>query len=721
VEPICDQEKIILENPYMRLAVNSKAQAESLIYKAAGTECLQQGEQMPLFSVTQQRLYNNELKLSHPNKRSVFQADRVRLEDGKLIVGFELVPYEAVIAVRIAERYIAFTLEDFIVKPDGYHGLLMNTPPVESLRLLQLPVKDRGSFGQWLNVSFDEIAVNLLATSQYALVDAQSRQGFHVMTADALREVKLKGCGAALIVSETGALLDAIETVEEDYDLPRGVKSRRGNLINASVYWTGTADLSNIDRHIAYAKKGGFRLMLFHYGCFVRERNSWSLCGDYDFKDEFPNGLQDVAKLLEKVKAAGITPGLHFLHTHIGLQSRYATPVADHRLHLSRRFTLANPLGKADTTVFVDQCPEGAALADGCRILRFGGEMITYEGYSAQRPYCFTGCKRGHNGTFVTEHDRGTGGGVLDVSEYCATSVYLDQETDLQDEIADKIAALYNTGFEFIYLDGSEGTNAPYEFYIPNAQHRVWRKPKRVPLFAEGAAKSHFSWHMLSGGNAFDIFPTPIFKEKIIEHPFEQAPRMARDFTRVNFGWWQYYNDTQPDVYEFGTSRAAAWECPITMKGWLDRFERNPRTDDILEVMRRWEDVRAKGWLTDAHKLALRDPNTEHILLVGENGEYELVPYRRVAAAGGDEQVAAFVFSRNGCSWAVCWHTIGEGRLYLPLKAEQLTYRDELGAEAFALETVENSVILPLSKRRYIQTSVTLEALTYALKHATLV
>ena len=717
MNPVCDRDKIILENEYMRLTVNAKAQAESLLCKRTHAECLQPGVALPLFSATQQRLYNNELKLSHPNKRSVFPADRVRLEEGKLIVGFSLVPYEAVIAVKIAARYIAFTLEDFLVKPDGYKGLTMNTPPVESVRL-QLPVKDRGSFGKWLNVSFDDTAVNLLATSPHAIIDAEDRGGYHIMTADALRDIKLKGCGAALIVSETPALMDAIEAVEEDYDLPRGVKSRRGDRINASVYWTGNANLDNIDEHIAYAKKGGFRMMLLHYGCFVKEQNCWSLCGDYDLKDNFPNGLADVAAVVEKVKAAGITPGLHFLHTHIGLLSRYATPAADHRLHLTRRFTLAKPLSPEDTTVFVDQCPEGVAMAEGCRILRFGGEMITYEGYSPDRPYCFTGCKRGHNGTRIRSLEPGTAGGVLDVSEFCATSVYLDQETDLQDEIADKIAALYNTGFEFIYLDGSEGTNAPFEFHIPNAQYRVWKKLHTPPLFAEGAAKSHFSWHMLSGGNAFDIFPTPVFKEKIIQHPFEQAPRMAQDFTRVNFGWWQYYLDTQPDVYEFGTSRAAAWDCPITMKGWLDRFADNPRTDDILEVMRRWEDVRAKGWLTDAHKQALRDPNTEHILLVGETGDYELVPYRKVAAAGGDDQVSAFVFERKGCSWCVCWHTTGEGKLFLPLKAEQFTYSDEIGSEVITPEIAEDGVLLPLSRRRYIQTTGTMEALIHALEHA---
>ena len=48
--------------------------------------------------------------------------------------------------------------------------------------------------------------------------------------------------------------------------------------------------------------------------------------------------------MLARVKSAGITPGIHFLQTHIGIRSRYVTPVADHRLHKTRRFTLSRPL-----------------------------------------------------------------------------------------------------------------------------------------------------------------------------------------------------------------------------------------------------------------------------------------------------------------------------------------------------------------------------------------
>jgi hypothetical protein len=41
---------------------------------------------------------------------------------------------------------------------------------------------------------------------------------------------------------------------------------------------------------------------------------------------------------------------------------------------------------------------------------------------------------------------------VLDISEFGATSIYLDQNTSLQGEIADKLADAYNAGFGFVYV-----------------------------------------------------------------------------------------------------------------------------------------------------------------------------------------------------------------------------------------------------------------------------
>ncbi len=721
--------EIILENRHFRLAVGEDALAKSLVLKATGEECLMQDEGVALFSVTQARPFNNEVKLAHPNKRTTFQANRLRREGNRLIVGFEITPFEAVVEVKEADEYISFTLSDFIVHPTDYEGLAMTPPPVAEFRLMQLPVKNRRNFGEWLNVSWDETAaVNVLATSPYAKIESERRKGYRIMTADAVRGVKLRGTGAALIACPSDGLMDAIDVLESDFDLPRGVQSRRGAKINASAYHSGDVTPDTVDEHIKYAKMGGFRMMLIYYPSIFKS-HGYLFNGDYEYRDEYPNGAADVRKMLDKIKAAGITPGLHFLHTHIGLKSRYVTPVADHRLNLTRHFTLARPLGLDDEELYVEQNPEDTVMADKCRILMFGGELISYESYTTEPPYRFTGCARGAWETVVKEHPVGEIGGVLDISEFGATSVYVDQNSSLQEEVGRKLADAYNAGFEFIYFDGSEGTNAPFEFHVPNAQYRVWKLMDTPPLYTEGAAKAHFSWHFLSGGNAFDVFPPPVFKKMIARFPAEEAPRMRQDFTRLNFGWWGYWvpgekpqtePGTQPDMLEYGTSRGAAWDCPATIITSLDKYRAHPRTADNLEVIRRWEDVREQKWLTDEQKEMLKNLDQEHILLINEEKEFELLPYEQIeGAAGGDMKVRAFIFERKGLRCVVYWHTSGEGTLKLPIA--DATLRKELYEDALPVETADGGILLPIGSRRYLTASLSREELISAFERAELI
>ena len=63
--------------------------AQSLRIKATGEELLDNGERLPLFSATQDRPFDNELKLAFPNKRTTYQANRVRRLGDTLVVGFE--------------------------------------------------------------------------------------------------------------------------------------------------------------------------------------------------------------------------------------------------------------------------------------------------------------------------------------------------------------------------------------------------------------------------------------------------------------------------------------------------------------------------------------------------------------------------------------------------------------------------------------------------------
>ena len=664
-------DEVVLENDRMRLVLGDDARAKSLVIKSTGEEMLDLTEDMAVFSVVQDRPFRNEIKLLYPNKRTEFRANRLRRAGDFLHVGFELVSYEAKIAIKERPDYILLELVDFPLGPEGSSGLEMTYPPVDVMRLLNLPVKNRKNFGDWLNVSWDEkSALSIFAAEPYTWIENSRRNGFRLMTAEAHRNLKLRGARAVLIAAATPSFLDCMDAAERELGLPRGVESRRDKSASASIYWTADINPGNVDEHIALAKKGGFRNMLIYHTAVCDHPGNYVGIAEYKPNKAFPDGYQSIREMLGKIKAAGISPGLHLLQTFIGFNTSYISPVADSRLNLKRHFTLSKALSESDCTeVCVQEDPSDSPTNDASRILFFGGELMSYAGFTTDRPYKFTGVVRGVKKTTVVSHPAGQIGGVLDVCEFGAQSCYIDQNTDLQDEIAEKIAKIWDCGFEFMYNDGSEGVNVPQGIHVANAQYRVWKKLAVKPRFTEGAAKSHFGWHHQAGANAFSAFRPEIFKDMIVRWPLSEAPIMAQDFTRVDFGWWsvslpsERTIGTQPDMWEFATSKAAAWNCPATVKVNLGSIKKHPRCDDLMEVMRRWEDVRAKRYLSDGQREALKDPDRQFHLYLADSGKYELCEIEMLPVPPAAKHLRGFLFKREDKTLVAYWHTAGTGTL----------------------------------------------------------
>ena len=716
---------IVLENEVFRLVLNESCQAESLVLKSSGEECIYKRTLLPFFSITEERPYNNEIKLAHPNKRTTFGANRVRMEGDRLIVGFDLIQFEAAVEVKVAPRYMVFTLKEFVLRPDSFGlGVVPILPPVYEFRAVQLPLVNREKFGEWLNVLWDdEVAVNVLAASAYPRIDSEKRPDHRILYGETLRDVKLFDEGVALIVSESDKLLDSLDSFERDLGLPLGVESRRSPLINRSYYWSSNITPENVDEHIKYALAGGFKFISVYYSSIMREEGAFRCTGEYgDYRPEYPRGREDLVEMLAKIKAAGIIPGLHVLHTHIGLRTRYLTPKADHRLNLTRHFTLARDIAEGDTDIYVEECPAGSPTYEKTSVLKMRGELIRYKSYTTEPPYRFVGCERGYNDTVALSHEMGTIGGILDISEFCANSAYIDQRTGLQDEIADAIADVYNAGFEFMYFDGSEGTNAPFDIYVALAQWRVYKKLLKKPIFCEGAAKSHFSWHMLSGGNAFDLWQPSVFKKMIAEHPFREAPQMACDLTRLNFGWWGHLPGPRADIFEYGTALGAAWDCPGSFSSSLETFKSDPRSADILETLRRWETARAEGFVTDEVKEELRHTEREHTLLIDERGALELAVWTEVeSVAGTESSITAFILERAGKRVAVLWDNKGDSQLALADALGNVSYVRDLGGKEIETVKADGELIIPVGEKRYLITDADADALAAALKGARVV
>jgi hypothetical protein len=82
-----------------------------------------------------------------------------------------------------------------------------------------------------------------------------------------------------------------------------------------------------------------------------------------------------------------------------------------------------------------------------------------------------------------------------------------------------------------------------------------------------------------------------------------------------------------------------------------------------MEVMRRWEDVREKGWLTAAQKETLKSSTQEHHLYLNEKGEYELHEIAMLPPTAKAKDARAFLFARNSKRVLAYWHMSGAGKL----------------------------------------------------------
>ena len=735
---------ILIETSDFRLTVGTNAVVKSLVVKATGVETVDASMDVPLCAAVQDRPFNNEIKLIQPNKRTVYPATGLRWEGDRLVASFEHRQYEAVLAVRKGAGYVAVELEDFRCdRKSTYDYLRMDIPPVASFKVLQVPVRNRKNFGDWLNAVWDETAaVAVVGTSPYPDIDHEKRGESKILFGEIFSGRKLRGAGAALIAAPgREAFLDAMDALERDYGLPRGVQSRRSPYLEEFIFHLSAGfSPKTLDETIAYAQKGGFRLVTFGMSHVTDEIGSWGRFGDYDLrKDFYPNGTNDLRKVLDRFHEAGIKVGLHTLHSHIGLKSRYVTPVADMRLNKTRRFTLAEalPSGTNDiASLAVLEPTADTVMYEPCRVLQFGGELLSYKSYTTEPPYRFLGVKRGAWNTTPTAHPRGEIGGILDISEFgTPMSCYLDQNTDLQDEVAAKIATYYNCGFDYIYLDGSEGVNRPFNYHVANGQYRLWKHLRPEPLFGEGAAKTHFGWHMLAGANAFDCFSPKIFKEKLREFPFKQAPFTWQDMSRVDFGWWgfwapgskDWWKETvgvQADMWEYGASVATAWKCAGSILMPLNELEKHKRVNDILETMRRWAEVRRAGGVKESWREELkRDYMQEHHLIKLADGSYDLVRYWQVTAGVGEDAglpVRSFVFERDGYTWIVYWHAFAEGKVRLGLAADKVAVFDEFAGTPVPIRAVDGGVVIPADNRKYLRVALPRKAVVDAMQSATM-
>lgn len=660
-----------------------------------------------------------------------FPASRVTLSGDTLTIEFARANSKAIYRVTAKREYLAFKL------------LALEGKPVDRVDVLRLPIKRLPHLGEWINVAFDErFGVCLCAGNLETYAEMEHGQNRVLMRATAEREVGFQGATAILFGCRDPRtrFLDAMAVVERDFKLPNGAVHRQQPEPRCSYLWASRPTPDNIAEYVRWAKQGGFRMILFSYTAFS------SGAGHLAWNANYPNGMSDLKKMTDTIRSAGMKVGLHIHYSKAHKNDAYVTPVPDDRLHSIRTFTFAADVITDVDELLVNEDPTGCTLDDGRRLLKAGQELIAYEGYESRPRFRFTGCRRGYLNTVASGYRKGETLKLLNVDSW-PSFIRFDQNTDIQDDVARRIAAICRaTGpYHMVYFDGAEDVHEPFWYHVASAQYRVFRLLEPRPPVCEAAHYTHFSWHMITRSNAYDIVAAADgMKEFCRLMPCPTAAARANDFSRIDFGWLGRFGKTSsgyagPDVWEYVASRAAAWDCPISLKASLEDIASNPRRDDCLGAIKIWEDARLGDHLTQAHRdmlktialgqaryvpcyeqrgiwsnfLANRDlteaqstalaNRQEHHLFVNEHGKYELVPTEEIPNVA-DGRVRAYSFRRSthaNDAYVLAWAVDDEVTLRLPVPISQLSVMRPFGKQV-AWEEDDGDVVVRIRDRTYL-------------------
>ncbi|NOZ19914.1 MAG: hypothetical protein GXP25_02375 [Planctomycetes bacterium] len=730
---------LILETDSLRLQIAGDGSLESLVSRHDDAEYVAAAAPWPIAVAYRGGQAEPEFPDEHAaftgrwvyRGGESFPASRVRLAGDRLRVEFDGAKVRAEYRVTATPNYLAFEL------------LSVEGGPIDRIDFLRLNINRLPHLGQWINAACDDrFGFCLRAGNIRTNAEMELQTDHVVMRATAEVDPGFEGTVAVLFGCREPRekLLDAMATVEREFDLPAGAARRRLPEQRASYLWASRPTPANIGDYIDWAKRGGFRVILFSYNAFSEG------AGHFRWNASYPNGMDDLKRVTDAIRGAGLRVGLHIHYCKASRNDAYVTPVPDDRLHHVRSFTLTEPIDAETQTIAVAENPAGCTLDDKRRILKVEDELVEYEDYTTSPSYLFTGCRRGFLGTTPGVHRKGDSLALLDVDTWPKFIRY-DQNTDIQDETAQRLADIYRqTGpYELIYFDGAEDVHEPFWYHVASAQHRVYKLLDPAPPVCEAAHYTHFSWHMITRSNAYDIVASDDgMKDFCRLMPCPTAAERVKDFSRIDFGWLgRFGGDAEgcpgPDVFEYVATRAAAWDCPVSLHVSLEEIMNNPRRDDCLAALKTWEDARLEGrlgktlldslknvrpehahyvrcyqqretWrrclanegLTDAQRAILAD-RREHHLFVNESGDYELAEIEEIPGLC-DGLVKAFSFKRTrspGTTFVLVWSIDDDVRLEFSPRGPRPIAMRPFG-ESLPLAITGDTTVVSVGNRLYL-------------------
>ena len=609
------------ENEFAKLAVSPAGRCTSLIDKLTGEDYVLRTS--PLVSIKQGDKLHRRAACS--------------LEDGKLVLRFAEARITVTVGVIAKPGYFVFEVESV----DG--------PSVDELTFVRLNVKPCEHVSAMSGLAADDrFGVCLRTLNLETRVDVGGNPP--ILRARAFAEHGAERGAAALAACPTARMREVLQDLVREEKVPYSPLGGAFALDaeeNRGAYVFANVSEKNVGDWIDLARRGGIHTI---------HLSGWEeSLGHYEPREDlFTGGLDGMKAVADKLHAAGLKVGIHTLTGCIGTNDPWVRPVPDRRLATDGTFTLTVNLGEEDADVPIAEPPGDYptvwAYSSRGNCIRIDDELIQYSVISKDSPCGFFKCRRGAFGTRAAAHEKGAEVHHL-IARY--GSFIPDEKSTLVDEVAERIARVYNTcGLDQIYMDGAEAMRGWYG--IARMRQAIFTRLER-PALVEASCWDHHSWPFHSRVGAWD-------------HPKWGLKRFADDHFRAigqyrrgalleaQLGWWvilgasRDWHMEMPDEIEYLLAKALGHDAPLSFQN-VSATGRpsNARQDEYFTMIGRYERLRLADYFGEAVKERLREEREEYRLGRADDGGWQFTPtdYLQHKVTGSDDGTDTWTVSNR--------------------------------------------------------------------------
>lgn len=250
-------------------------------------------------------------------------------------------------------------------------------------------------------------------TMRTVVSNSEVKQLYPAMTGEFADELaSILGSSVGLYGTRRDNILNVISNIQIKEGLPHttingewqktSILTGQDFLVFNDAIW----GLDVVENDAKMANAAGINYIYGQYGA----SGPWNGDGSYEFNWLFGGSDENAKLLVEKAAEYGVYVGTHTLSNLISWGTKYMTPEATSALSYAGFSGLTREAKAADTVLYVEDgypfSNEVVAASNGGRLLRIGGELVTYTDCVKvdDNEYQLTGCTRAVNGTTAADH-----------------------------------------------------------------------------------------------------------------------------------------------------------------------------------------------------------------------------------------------------------------------------------------------------------------------------